>query len=293
MFGNQSQFKQQKYQQFEVRKTGYGQTWNTELKTACCADPGYCLLAACCPNCISYLLRKQLIYNDMTRYVCCNGDCPCSGRMGEQSCPEVCLCLEVFVCFTQSVASTRWAIQDQQRISNTPCDNCLIGTMIFCQYLACLCDIAACLSGSQELAELAHCIDNIAQLIWCSVCACMQTQHKVQLDARDKGQGPAAPQGPYQAPMQQAIPPPGVQGQYGPAPGSGYPPQGYPQPQNMGVNPQGGYPTQGYPPGPQQAGYPPQSYPPKQNYEQGYPPQGYPQQATSHSRCTADSTPPL
>ncbi len=47
-----------------------------------------------------------------------------------------------------------------------------------------------------------------------------------------------------QAPMQQAIPPPGVRGQYGPAPGSGYPPQGYPQPQNTGVNPQGGYPMQ-------------------------------------------------
>lgn len=44
--------------------------------------------------------------------------------------------------------------------------------------------------------------------------------------------------------MQQAIPPPGVQGQYGPAPGSGYPPQGYPQPQNTGVKPQGGYPMQ-------------------------------------------------
>ncbi|KAL0045031.1 hypothetical protein WJX82_005819 [Trebouxia sp. C0006] len=240
MFGNQSQFKQQKYQQFEVRKTGYGQTWNTELKTACCADPGYCLLAACCPNCISYMLRKQLIYNDMTRYVCCNGDCPCSGRMAEQSCPEFCLCMEVFVCFTQT-----------------------------------------CLSGSQELAEIANFIDQIAQLIWCSVCACMQTQHKVQLDARDKGQGPAgAPQGPYQAPMQQAIPPPGVQGQYGPAPGSGYPPQGYPQPQNTGVNPQGGYPMTGYPPPAQrqqqQQGYPQQlpGYPPKQ----GYPQQGYPQQ---------------
>ena len=47
-----------------------------------------------------------------------------------------------------------------------------------------------------------------------------------------------------QAPMQQAIPPPGLQGQYGPAPGSGYPPQGYPQPQNAGVKPDGGYPTQ-------------------------------------------------
>ena len=44
MFGNQSQFKQQKFQQFEVRKAGYGQTWNTELKTACCADPA-CKLA--------------------------------------------------------------------------------------------------------------------------------------------------------------------------------------------------------------------------------------------------------
>lgn len=83
-------------------------------------------------------------------------------------CPR-CLCLlQVFVCFTQSVASTRWAIQDQQRIMNTPCDNCLIGTMVFCQYLACLCDIAACLSGSQELAEIANFIDQIAQLIWCS-----------------------------------------------------------------------------------------------------------------------------
>jgi len=31
-----------------------------------------------------------------------------------------------------------------------------------------LCDIAACLSGSQELAEIANFIDQIAQLIWCS-----------------------------------------------------------------------------------------------------------------------------
>ena len=29
------------------------------------------------------------------RYICCNGDCPCSGRFGEQSCPEFCLGLEV------------------------------------------------------------------------------------------------------------------------------------------------------------------------------------------------------
>ena len=38
------------------------------------------------------------------------------------------------------------------------------GAMVTAQYLACLCDIAACLSGSQEVAELAHCTDNIAQV---------------------------------------------------------------------------------------------------------------------------------
>ena len=79
-----------------------------------------------------------------------------------------CALWQVFFCFTQSVASTRWMLQDEMHISNTECDNCLIGTMIFCQYLSCLCDIAACLSGSDEIRLLADAIDIAAQLIWCS-----------------------------------------------------------------------------------------------------------------------------
>ena len=45
----------------------------------------------------------------------------------------------------------------------------------------------------------------------CRVCACMQTQHKLQLDKRDRerGQGGPAP-GPMRVPMQQAIPAPGA-----------------------------------------------------------------------------------
>ena len=78
---------------------------------------------------------------------------------------------QVFFCFTQSVASTRWMLQDEMHISNTECDNCLIGTMIFCQYLSCLCDIAACLSGSDEIRLLADAIDIAAQLIWCTCAA--------------------------------------------------------------------------------------------------------------------------
>lgn len=62
------------------------------------------------------------------RYICCNGTCPCSGRLGEQRSPEFCLCMEVTCCFAQSVASTRWLIQDELRIQTTQCDNCIIGT---------------------------------------------------------------------------------------------------------------------------------------------------------------------
>ena len=49
------------------------------------------------------------------------------------------------------------------------------GAMVGAQYLACLCDIAACLSGSQEVAELAHCTDNIAQ-----VCFILSCEHLIR-----------------------------------------------------------------------------------------------------------------
>ena len=62
------------------------------------------------------------------RYICCNGTCPCSGRCGEQKNPQCCLCLEVTCCFAQSVAATRWLIQDELRLQTTSCDNCIIGT---------------------------------------------------------------------------------------------------------------------------------------------------------------------
>lgn len=35
---------------------------------------------------------------------------------------------QVTCCFAQSVAATRWAIQDELRLQTTPCDNCIIGT---------------------------------------------------------------------------------------------------------------------------------------------------------------------
>ena len=57
--------------------------------------------------------------------------------------------------------------------------------MIFLQQLACICQLAACITGDDTLGQIADLISVIADLVWTSVCACIQTQHKVQLDERD------------------------------------------------------------------------------------------------------------
>lgn len=224
---------------YEARSKAYHRVWATDLMGTTGASPGYCCYSIWCPWCASYQLRKRALYGDMSRYLCCAGYLPCSGRCGEAKCPSCCLCLEVCICFNQSVASTRWMLQDEMHLSNTKCDNCIIATTVFFQYLSCIFScIALCVDGMQEAACI---LDFIADCMWCSMCACMQTQHKLQLDARDQDPNLVQPLHPFMAPVQQQmhfVPPKGQP--VGAAPsGQGYPPppQGYPPP-----------PPQGYPP---------------------------------------------
>ena len=100
-------------------------TWICVLSSKSCFHIG-CFVSIFCNCCASYAMRKRTLYNDMSRYICCGGHCPCSGKMNEDQCPELCLCLETVCCFAQSVASTRFMIQDEMHLENTPCDNCLI-----------------------------------------------------------------------------------------------------------------------------------------------------------------------
>lgn len=58
--------------------------------------------------------------------------------------------------------------QDELRLKTTKCDNCIIGTMIALQYIACICHIAACVTGSGEMAQLASLVDCIADIVWCT-----------------------------------------------------------------------------------------------------------------------------
>ncbi|WCJ26335.1 PLAC8 family protein [Euphorbia peplus] len=233
------------------QRQSYRNLWHTDLMRTIQVDPPYCCLSFWCGPCVSYLLRKRALYNDMSRYVCCAGYMPCSGRCGESKCPEFCLATEVFCCFGNSVASTRFLLQDEFNIQTTKCDNCIIGFMFCLQQVACIFSIVAMIVGSDEISEASQLLSCLSDMVYCTVCACMQTQHKVELDKRDGKLGPqvmAIPPVQQMSRIDQQVPP-----------SVGYPPQGqYGQP--YGYPP----PAAGYPP--QAAGYPPP----------GYPPAGYP-----------------
>ncbi|KAI3936265.1 hypothetical protein MKW92_029593 [Papaver armeniacum] len=225
---------QENLDKMKVRQD-YRNLWHTDLMSTIQADTPYCCMALWCGPCVSYMLRKRAIYNDMRRYVCCAGYLPCSGRCGESKCPEFCLATEVCLCFGNSVASTRFLLQDEFNIQTTQCDNCIIG----------LCLYAVATSWSVNVVHLAQLLLMIS------------TQHKIEMDKRDGVFGPqvmGVPPVQNMSRIDQPVPP-----------HVGYPPQqgyGYPPPQPQGYPP-AGYPPQGYPP----AGYPPAGYPPA-----GYPP---------------------
>lgn len=239
-------------------RQNYRNLWHTDLLGTISADCPYFCFTFWCSPCASYLLRKRALYDDMSRYVCCAGYMPCSGSCGERRCPEFCLCTEVWCCFANSVLSTRFLLQDEFNIQTTKCDNCIIGFMFCLQQVACIFSIVAAIVGSPELENASELLSCLSNTVYCSVCACMQTQHKVELDKRDGQFGPTqAPRQQQMSRIDQAVP-----ASVGYTPGFAGPPA-YGQPIY----------GQPYPP----PTYPPQSYPPPGNYPAGsYPPPHYP-----------------
>jgi len=136
-------------------------------------------------------------------------------RAAPRQCPELCLAAEVSLCFANSVVSTRYLIQDSMVVQNTQCDNCLVGFLVAMEELACIFRCAGEITGNPELEEAGMILTLSSDLTYCSVCSCMQTQHKVQLDARDSGE--------YVAPAFMAVPQQqSMDGGYGAVPQAGF-----------------------------------------------------------------------
>lgn len=48
--------------------------------------------------------------------------------------------------------------------------------MIALQFLACFCNILACVTDNQAIDQAADLVDLIADIVWCAVCGCMQVR---------------------------------------------------------------------------------------------------------------------
>lgn len=105
--------------------------------------------------------------------------------------------LQVFLCFGNSVASTRFLLQDEFNIQTTQCDNCIIvlsfslslcvyissllvyiclnmflpdmqGFMFCLQQIACIFSIVAMIVGSDEIREASQLLNCLADMVYCT-----------------------------------------------------------------------------------------------------------------------------
>ncbi|KAK6918014.1 hypothetical protein RJ641_016436 [Dillenia turbinata] len=135
--------------------------------------------------CFSYQLRKRALHYDMSRYTCCAGYMPCSGKCGENQCPYFCLATEVLCCFGNSVASTRFILQDEFNIQMNHCDSCIISFMFFLRELACIFSFVGNAVGFQKLSKASWSLLFFSDMVYCMVSACMQSQHYIEMESRD------------------------------------------------------------------------------------------------------------
>ncbi|XP_022866484.1 uncharacterized protein LOC111386256 isoform X2 [Olea europaea var. sylvestris] len=77
---------------------------------------------------------------------------------------------KVFLCFANSVASTRFMLQDEFNIQTTKCDNCII-------QLSCIFSIIALLVGSEDIEEASQLLNCLSDMVYCTVCPCIDTAH--------------------------------------------------------------------------------------------------------------------
>jgi hypothetical protein len=107
-----------------------------------------------------------------------------SGKCGEKSCPEFCLCVEVLLCLGPSISSTRMMVMDQYEIRPDPCDNRIVRLTNCLMVFSCVCDIMSIFM--RELRHLANTIHTISNCVAYSTMGCMASQVFKEMAHRKK-----------------------------------------------------------------------------------------------------------
>lgn len=190
----------------EERKGKYGDAWGqfadneqtfkVKLCKAPCAEPCCWMGSMFCFPCAQYKVRYMALNHaepgsGWSNYKCCQGmfgGCCCikPGSMGEESCPQCCMCLEGTCCTGMAISATQGMVMqqhglglDQDDVRLIRCNNCL-------QFLACM---ASCLNicidfdGDDAIVGL---INLIADITFCCVSGCMTARTYHEITEREK-----------------------------------------------------------------------------------------------------------
>ncbi|CAF2058083.1 unnamed protein product [Brassica napus] len=169
-------------------RQSYRNVWQSDLMSTVTADTPYCCFSCFCGPCVSYLLRKRALYNDMSRYTCCGGYMPCSGRCGESKCPQLCLATEHLLALCCKMNST--STQHNATIASLYSSSfslrlyfheyyCVYyrshiffaasqGFMFCLNQIPCIFSLVACIVGSDELSEASQLLSCLADMVYCT-----------------------------------------------------------------------------------------------------------------------------
>ena len=150
-----------------------------------------CILGYLFPCCSAMYIRYNVLGNDLSQYSCCQGyfdmnSCQ-AGDFGEQSCPQVCLCLEAWCCVGPSISASRMSLMDQYDLRPDPVDNQIVRLTNCLTMLSCICDmLSICIEDAQQFASV---LDAIAQCAFYCTLGCMVSQVHNELQYRRDGGG--------------------------------------------------------------------------------------------------------
>ena len=170
---------------FPFLQTFRPNTFQISMMEALVKNQPVCLVTYCCPCCCAMYTRYRVLDSDMTRYRCCQGYldgicCFSAGSLGEEHCPEFCLCLESLFCLGPSMSSSRMFIMDQYELRPDPCDNRLVRCSNCLMLLSCVCDILAIFI--RELRNAASLLQLLANCMFYSTMGCMAGQVNREVD---------------------------------------------------------------------------------------------------------------
>jgi hypothetical protein len=175
---------------YNIRQTG--QMFQVSMMDAlmCKSGPAHCIpwfCGQCLPPCMGitqYCLRRKVLDGDMKLYSCCQGyyNCCCfkSGQCCEDTCPDLCLCIEGCCCNSCAISASRAYTMEKYDLQSDACDYRLIRINNCLQILSCICQIAALIDESfRELAQIINCI---ADIFYHTMTGCMTVQVAKEID---------------------------------------------------------------------------------------------------------------